>query len=303
MDYVEFLKETVKNCKNMADFCRALDKKPVGGNYYTLYKLIEKYNLDVTHFTKDPWNKGKNYIQKRYSLEEILVENSPFKNSTHLRHKLINAGLLKGECEICKVTNNLQLHHKNFNHYDNRLENLQILCPTHHAEIHNNSDFRGTGQTHSNPNELILSEKELQIRNDARILAKRRKLKIDEAIELIKNSPNQSIEDFSKKSTRSNASLEDKECPICHKIFHPRSIDQKYCSQECAHKVQSKIPNKESFIKSIIELKANFTKIGEKYQVSDNAIRKWCKKYNLPYRKKELLEYINEKRFTTNQKS
>ena len=32
------LKETVKNCKNMADFCRALDKKPVGGNYYTLYK-------------------------------------------------------------------------------------------------------------------------------------------------------------------------------------------------------------------------------------------------------------------------
>lgn len=42
MDYVEFLKETVKNCKNMADFCRALDKKPVGGNYYKRKKVYHK---------------------------------------------------------------------------------------------------------------------------------------------------------------------------------------------------------------------------------------------------------------------
>ena len=31
-----------------------------------------------------------------------------------------------------------------------------------------------------------------------------------------------------------------------------------------------------------------FTKIGELYGVSDNAIRKWCEKYNLPKRSTEI---------------
>lgn len=37
-----------------------------------------------------------------------------------------------------------------------------------------------------------------------------------------------------------------------------------------------------------------FTKIGEKYNVSDNAIRKWCKTYNLPTRKKDITLISNE---------
>lgn len=37
-----------------------------------------------------------------------------------------------------------------------------------------------------------------------------------------------------------------------------------------------------------------FTKIGEKYGVTDNAIRKWCKAYNLPSRKKDIDAYTEE---------
>lgn len=37
----------------------------------------------------------------------------------------------------------------------------------------------------------------------------------------------------------------------------------------------------------------SFTKVGKHYGVSDNAIRKWCRKNNLPCRKKDLVEYIN----------
>ena len=33
-----------------------------------------------------------------------------------------------------------------------------------------------------------------------------------------------------------------------------------------------------------------FISIGNKYKVSDNAIRKWCKQYNLPTTKKEIKE-------------
>lgn len=37
-----------------------------------------------------------------------------------------------------------------------------------------------------------------------------------------------------------------------------------------------------------------FTQIGKIYGVSDNSIRKWCVKNNLPWRKKDLTEYINK---------
>lgn len=32
----------------------------------------------------------------------------------------------------------------------------------------------------------------------------------------------------------------------------------------------------------------SFLKIAKEYGVSDNAIRKWCKKYNLPFRTKDI---------------
>lgn len=37
-----------------------------------------------------------------------------------------------------------------------------------------------------------------------------------------------------------------------------------------------------------------FTVIGKEYNVSDNAIRKWCDKYNLPRTKKEIKSYSDE---------
>lgn len=37
-----------------------------------------------------------------------------------------------------------------------------------------------------------------------------------------------------------------------------------------------------------------FTTIGKQYNVSDNTIRKWCKRYNLPYRKKDINSYSDE---------
>ena len=37
-----------------------------------------------------------------------------------------------------------------------------------------------------------------------------------------------------------------------------------------------------------------FLQIGKKYGVTDNAIRKWCKKYNLPYQKRLINSYSDE---------
>ena len=37
-----------------------------------------------------------------------------------------------------------------------------------------------------------------------------------------------------------------------------------------------------------------FTQIGKEYGVTDNAVRKWCKSYNLPYRVKDIKEIIKK---------
>jgi 5-methylcytosine-specific restriction endonuclease McrA len=57
-----------------------------------------------------------------------------------LKKRLIDAGLLENRCERCGLTDwrgeplGLELHHKNGDGKDNRLPNLEILCPNCHAQ-------------------------------------------------------------------------------------------------------------------------------------------------------------------------
>lgn len=67
-----------------------------------------------------------------------------------------------------------------------------------------------------------------------------------------------------------------------------------YCSV-CARKHSRKVenrPEKGQLIQDYLELKS-FVKIGNKYNVSDNAIRKWFKSCDLPTSTKQLKEFIN----------
>ena len=291
MNYKEFLEETVKNCKSKADLCRALDKKPTGGNYATVDGIIKKYNLDISHFKQGPWNKGIKYNHREYTLDEILIKDSPYKNTRYLKIRLINAGLLKNECSVCGTKEKLELHHINGDSSDNRLENLQILCIKHHYDTENFRNKKGKGRQHLTPDDYKLSGEDLRIRDEASILAKRKGIRIQKAIELIKNSPNKSIEDFPKKSINP---LKDIECPYCHNIFHQKRSEQKYCSAECATKAHSHNITKENLLEQIIKLNGNFTQIGKVFRITDNAIRKWCKKFGFPTHRKELQEYIKQ---------
>lgn len=60
------------------------------------------------------------------------------------------------------------------------------------------------------------------------------------------------------------------------------------------NKYNSKLKDltKETFLSSFEELKT-FTATSKKFGVSDKALQKWCCKNNLPWRKKDLVEYIN----------
>ena len=61
----------------------------------------------------------------------------------------------------------------------------------------------------------------------------------------------------------------------------------------CAHKKQQKVerPSRQE-LKEMIK-KLPFTQIGEKFKVSDNTIRKWCKAMGLPSKKTEINKYTD----------
>ena len=195
----EEFKEIIKESKNFSDALRKFGfKRAHGGNYVTIKKRIKELNVDTSHFKS---NSGK---LKRFSNEEIFVKNSPYQG--HVRIRIIRDNLIPYECAKCGNKgewNNkpltLTLDHINGDHNDNRLENLQFVCP--------NCD----------------------------------------------------------------------------------SQQDTYCYKNKHTYIGKRRPSKEELVNDILTLP--LIKVGKKYNVSDNAVRKWLKKYKLPVKYKEIQEF------------
>jgi hypothetical protein len=75
-------------------------------------------------------------------LEELLVKGRRTSRG-HLKARLIKAGLKEDRCERCGINEwwgrplSSQLHHRNGDGTDNRLFNLEFLCPICHAQTEN----------------------------------------------------------------------------------------------------------------------------------------------------------------------
>lgn len=75
------------------------------------------------------------------------------------------------------------------------------------------------------------------------------------------------------------------QCPTCSKVFY--DITRKYCSDSCI--VRERKVERPSREELLVLIKSKpFTQIGNSFGVSDNAVRKWCKAYELPYKKKDI---------------
>lgn len=147
----ELMESAIKDSYSIAEVCRKIGLKPVGSNYKTIKSKIELYNLDISHFTGQAWNKGKNFSEEtaRLPLNEILQEGVIYRSDT-LKKRLIKQGLKENRCELCHISGEevpLELHHINGDHYDNRIENLQILCPNCHSKTPNFRNRNGKNTT------------------------------------------------------------------------------------------------------------------------------------------------------------
>lgn len=73
----------------------------------------------------------------------------------------------------------------------------------------------------------------------------------------------------------------EKECEYCKNKFDTKEKDQKFCSTSCSSFFRRKVvrPSKEEL--GILLKEKSFCAIGRQFGVSDNAVRKWMKKYGI----------------------
>lgn len=133
----KLLKEIVEQSDSFSDVCRKFNMSISSGNLKTLKKYINIFNISLEHFTYSKTALKTDY-KSYYKSENIFVVNSPVSNST-IKKRILKENLITYKC---KCGNNgkwqgeeitLQLEHKNGDNTDNRLENLEFLCPNCHA--------------------------------------------------------------------------------------------------------------------------------------------------------------------------
>ena len=125
-------REIIAN-SNSANECLKKIGLSTGSAHKKLQERIKKLNCSTEHFGKIPYT-------AKYSLDEILIENSSYANITRLKERLVNEKYLEYKCEKCGINSwmgqalTLQLDHKNGIHNDHRIENLRFLCPNCHSQ-------------------------------------------------------------------------------------------------------------------------------------------------------------------------
>ena len=270
----EQLIQAVKNNLFIAGVCRELNLRPVGGNYKTIHYYIKEYNLDTSHFTGQGWNVGTRYknIRTKRPIEDILSGKVECRSSFHLKIRLLKEGIKEHKCEKCGNSKwlgqeiPLELHHINGDNLDNRLENLQLLCPNCHALTDN---YRG-----HNTQSALSEKREVECRKFKEALTDNADGNLEPS--LIQEGA-ETRHDKSK--SKSKSKKEPKFCQYCGKQLDKRTY--KYCSKECYHKANgSKRPPVYELLSKFKELKS-YVQVGKYYGVTDNAVKKWVILYQI----------------------
>lgn len=249
--------------------------------------------------------------------QEINFETSFIENSTTtravIRKYIIRHNLIPYICEKCGNDGNwqgivlsLQLDHKNGINNDNRLENLRWLCPNCHSQT---ETFTGRNRNRNKTDKEKVTFTEEQaveaLKNTPNVNQATKYIGCTKGganwirIKAIKNKYNIVQEDDISKPTLTKASVRaSKQKPqyqkLCKNCGRPLSSNNSEICQLCVHKKQRvcEWPSREE-LKEKIRNKP-FLQIGKEYNVSDNAVRKWCKNYSLPFKKAEIKKYTDE---------
>lgn len=249
----------------------------------TLKRIINEYNLDTSKFEENrkfyKQQMAKKSFDLEYNIESKLHKNTKVQ-SHKLRNKLIELGYKENKCELCGISEwmgkpvKLQLHHIDGDHDNNELSNLQILCPNCHSMTDNFGVY----------NSKRVKEPTLVCRECG--------------IKISSHSKSGLCVSCSHKYKRKNAKTRYNNrikiiCPCCKtNLMNSTSTMCESCYNKNRIEKLYNIISRDN-LKELIRSKP-FTSIAEMYKVSDNAIRKWCDKYNLPRKTSEIRKYTDD---------
>ncbi len=230
---------------SIAEVCRKIGIRPIGGNYKTLKRYFLELRIDTSHFTGRGWNVGgrfKSFGRKYHNLEDVLIENSPYVNGSSLKRRILSEGIKEYKCEMCNLTEwngkyiSLHLDHVNGDNTDNRIKNLRILCPNCHSQTETYCGANSKSKKYD-----FLKERGMPMIEKERFVKEKKVAKVNLCTcgKIIKRG-----------SAR---------CVNCHSIYS-RKFDR---------------PLIEILTKEVEE--SGYTQVGIKYGVSGNTIKKWIK--------------------------
>lgn len=266
-------REAAKRATNKAEMARLLGRRLCGGAYWTIDRKIKELNIDTSHFTGKPEPKLYYQPNPKKNITYYLVKrdpNKPYLNGGFLKRRLIEDGVKEHRCEICGLSEwngqkiPLQVHHVNGDRSDNRLENLQLLCPNCHMQTDNWGSHNKHQKDVTSPNwDDVDKRLEEERERNERLIAEHKK-------------------GISEQTKRRHSKTNNEPKLKRNKSLNPtqKEIEQHEKQRKCER------PSKEELEKLIYE--KPFLQIGKMYTVSDNAVRKWCKQYGLKYKRKDI---------------
>jgi hypothetical protein len=141
----EMLQDIANNCFSFRQMLHKLNLKETGGNYSNIQNRCKQFGVNTSHFFGKNWNKlgHPNFGNAGNSLDNFFTIVDKKISSSRVKVRLINNNLKEYKCEECGIDSwngkrlVIELHHKNGNPCDNRLDNLQLLCPNCHSQTHN----------------------------------------------------------------------------------------------------------------------------------------------------------------------
>ena len=131
-EYEQIVCSVIPQAKSMNELCILMNRRGTNNNILFFQKIIEKYNIDTSHFSSIPYTKTK---PRKLKFDDIFCKSAKLLASSKVKEYIFKYDIKKRYCECC---NNdkwngkdipLELHHINGDRFDNRIENLQILCP------------------------------------------------------------------------------------------------------------------------------------------------------------------------------